>query len=1187
MKRALLAFLLLAGCAPAAPLTPPATPGDAELAVKKLRLPPGFKAEVVAAEPQLANPVAFCFDEKGRIFASETFRAWSSVYDIRSYMSWLDDDLGCRTVEDREKMYRKRLGADVAKLEVESEQVRLLEDADGDGRMDRSTVFADGFRTMLDGIASGVLAMNDTVWFTNIPSLWKLTDTDGDGKADERTALHTGYGVHMNYIGHDLHGLILGPDGKLYFSIGDRGLRVKTREGKLIDNPDSGAVLRCDFPNGDNLELVHTGLRNPQELAFDQLGNLWTWDNNCDWHDMARWVMVVPGGDSGWRIGYQFFADRGAWERERIWEAKGDAPYRLAPIANIDHGPSGIAFYPGTGLPARYDDHFIVCNFPGGLNAWAVKPKGASYEVVGQQEFVWNIWATDVAFGPKPGVYISDWGDGWMRKGVGRIFRVFDPALENDTSAAEVARILAGGLEKRPAPELAGFLAHRDLRVRQQAQFELARRKDPALAEVALKGTASLARLHGIWGLRQIGRDAEKHVLLALLADADAETRAQAAKALGEVGAPAAALVPLLKDESPRVRFFAAMGLRDREAMGPVIEMLRENADQDQYLRHAGVMALSRMGDADGLMRASKDSSRSVRLASLLAMRKLGLSQVAIFLDDGDPALVVEAARAINDVPIEGAQGEAIGALAGILSNPALPEKALLRAINANFRLGEPGNAEALAAFAARQDVPEGLRVEALRALADWEKPPGRDRVVGVWRPLPPRRLDAVQPVLGTPLEALLRDRSEGIKVQALRTVKALRTPMELNPMMLDRSPAVRIEVVKLFAETDVIRLGLHDKDLGVRVESIRRIPTIAHGRALVPLLDKLAEKDEALAVRQAAIAALASTPGGEPSLRRLEERAVPPTLALDLAEALAKVSGKPLPELPAGALLEGGDPKAGAAVYNKPETQCVRCHRLGDGGGPVGPALTDVGSRLTKEKVLQSLLEPNAEIAKGFEQAVVRKKSGDIVTGRVEREDAGVLVLMDNEAKLVTIAKSDIDARKTGLSAMPEDLGKKLSKRDVRDVVEFLSRYRVVDPKKLPLEPGAIVVDDEDPARFRVEGNWRRVTAGGDYGTRTHWAFPDETGRAKATWTVPLPKPGRWKVYAWYGIDPQGTHATNAPFSVVERFGARMIEVDQTKETCSWKLLGTFSFGASATVTLSSNADNPVYADAVKLVPE
>src|SRR6266478_5289602 len=198
-------------------------------------------------------------------------------------------------------MYKKHLKDKFATYEVAHDRVRLIEDTDGDGVADKATVFADGFHSAADGIGAGVLARKGNVYYTCIPNLWLLRDTKGENKADVKKSLSHGYGVHVAFLGHDLHGLRFGPDGKIYFSCGDRGLNVKTKEGATIFNPDSGAVLRCD-PDGSNLELVATGLRNPQELAFDQYGNLFAVDNNSDSGDKARWVYIVDGGDSGWRM---------------------------------------------------------------------------------------------------------------------------------------------------------------------------------------------------------------------------------------------------------------------------------------------------------------------------------------------------------------------------------------------------------------------------------------------------------------------------------------------------------------------------------------------------------------------------------------------------------------------------------------------------------------------------------------------------------------------------------------------------------------------------------------------------------------------------------------------------------------------------------------------------------------------
>ncbi|HYE97788.1 MAG TPA: PVC-type heme-binding CxxCH protein, partial [Planctomycetota bacterium] len=462
---------------------------EAEPSKAKFKVAHGLAVELFAAEPHFVNPVAFDLDARGRAYVVETHRLGNATFDVRGRMSWVDDDLACRTVADREAMHRKHMGdAAYSKLRA-SERVRRVEDTDGDGRADRATTFAEGFDTPADGLASGVLVRGKDVWLANVPNLWHLRDEDDDGRADARKVLHHGYGVRLAFIGHDLHGLTWGPDGKLYFTIGDRGLHVE-HEGRTVSNPDSGAVLRCN-PDGTQLVLFCTGLRNPQELAFDDHGNLWTVDNNCDNGDRARLTLLMEGGDVGWRIGYQQAPRAGPWIAEHLWKpsAAQTAPSQLPAIANIGHGPSGLAFHPGVaGLPPELDGHFFLSNFPGSVVVWRVVEKGAGFEAVGVRELVQNIWSTDVTFGPDGGLYVLDWVDGWGMPNKGRIWRMRDPKVA-PPALAELQALLAEDLTRRSDDALVELLGHRDRRVRQSAQFALAARgAGAAFLKAAAKG---------------------------------------------------------------------------------------------------------------------------------------------------------------------------------------------------------------------------------------------------------------------------------------------------------------------------------------------------------------------------------------------------------------------------------------------------------------------------------------------------------------------------------------------------------------------------------------------------------------------------------------------------------------------------------------------------------------------------
>ncbi|MBN9691997.1 MAG: PQQ-dependent sugar dehydrogenase [Verrucomicrobia bacterium] len=622
---------LVADDRPTQPKLAPAS-NEGEIRIKQFKHVPGLHIDLWAAEPMLANPVAFSVDEQGRIYTSETYRYRTSVLDIRHYMFMLEDDLAARTIDDRLAMIRKWFGPQGEQaLSRETEVIRLLEDTNRDGRADSSRIFADGFTSPLDGIASGVLARNGEVWFTDIPSVWKVSPKSGTQEAvpPPRTPLASqpkvmdghqaeellrGFGVRFSYTGHDLHGLKFGPDGRLYFSVGDRGAHVVTREGTVIDLPDEGAVFRCE-PDGSRLEVVHRGLRNPQELAFNEYGDLFSGDNDSDQGDRERWVQIIEGADSGWRVGHQHapLGNAGMWNLERLWvpHFEGQAAYLLPPIANIGDGPSGLVYDYGTSFPAAWKNRFLLAYFKGtsaksGVVSIAIRPsRGGGYELVAHDEFVWNSLVPDVDLGPDGAVYFADWHEGWPKSNKGRIYRATFPEVLADPVVQQTATLLREGFTKRSEAELLTILGHRDQRVRQEAQFALAGRGKsswPALQSVALGTNPQLARIHAVWGLGQIVRATdtpgqspttawvpELTALLPLLKDPDAEIRVQAARMLGEAELLEAAdgLAALAAtDPSARVQVAAALALRHsaygrRHAADALDRLQARNADAD------------------------------------------------------------------------------------------------------------------------------------------------------------------------------------------------------------------------------------------------------------------------------------------------------------------------------------------------------------------------------------------------------------------------------------------------------------------------------------------------------------------------------------------------------------------------------------------------------------------------------
>jgi len=739
----------------------PITTDAAEAAIKKFTVAPGIKVDLFASEPQLENPVAISVDERGRVFVAETHRYRNAVFDVTVKTNWLLPDLSFRTIGDRDAFLRETFATNLAILTQDSEMIRLVEDRNGDGKADTSSVFAQGYNEPVSGVGAGVLARNGQVWFTCIPDFWQITETTGPSdKPPEavRKKIAFGFGVHTGVSGHDLHGLTQGPDGRIYFSSGDRGFVVTNLEGKVLSLPDEGGVLRCE-PDGTKLEIFARGLRNPQELAFNHLGDLFTDDNDTAGPDDSRVINVVERGDYGWRASYQFAPSFGPWITENVWRGGIDGTLPYAGLAA--QGPSGLAFNPGAGLGERWRDHFFVCDFPGGVWAFSVERSGASYKVSKREKFLWNLWPTDVDFMPDGSLLVADWVGGWGQPQKGRLYtlRSSERATTNDTAA------LLSSLGQKSMRELIGLLGHDDYRVRLAAQLKAERGSkrdgiaifenvtaEQMLLEVAASATNRLARIHSIWALGNIARrgfhqQAAKLIGLGLRHDSDPEIRAQYGRTLGD----SCALEPawreaaeLARDPEPRVKMLALLSLaRLGRALGKppidptdlLVSLARENNDADPFVTHALVDAVVPHAATPGLLaKLEGDSQPAVRRIALLTQRRMGQPEIARFLADADPRLATEAARAINDVPIPGA----MNALAQLLTSDNCPTNAVTRAINANFRLGGPEPARTVATYAARKDAPPALRVEALNALSDWNKPSPLDRVMGLWRPIAP-----------------------------------------------------------------------------------------------------------------------------------------------------------------------------------------------------------------------------------------------------------------------------------------------------------------------------------------------------------------------------------------------------------------------------------------------------------------
>ena len=1076
-----------------------------------IKITEGMEITRWASDSLAPDPVAIDIDDQGAVYLNSTNRGKVSEFDIRGHRDWMTESIGFQTVEDRKAFLHRTFAPensdknawlpdlngdgihDWHDLTIEKEEIWKLEDKNGDGYADQSTRILNQFNQEVTDVAGGLLVRKKDAFVAIGPDLWRLDNTNKKGLWTNAKSIATGFAVHIGFGGHGMSSVIEGPDGKIYWQIGDIGANITTVDGRNLPNPNSGVLVRSN-PDGTDFEIVAYGIRNTHEFAFDHYGNIISSDNDGDHPgESERLVHIVEGADIGWRSNWQYgkYTDPKnnlykVWMDERLylprWE--GQAAYIIPPIRNYHNGPTGMVFNPGTALGKKWQNKFFLVEFVGNANnshIWAfdLKPKGASFDFNSEVDVVRGILPTGIRFGPEGALYAADWVNGWDAKNYGRVWKLDVTPNANDMAAErqKTKELIQMDYSKAPLNQLSELLYYGDMRVRQKAQFELVERGETNAFEQAINQKENqLARVHGIWGIGQLARSkpALSEKLVSLIQDTDLEIQAQAIKVLGDnkYKGAAKAIIPSLASSSARVQFFAAQALgrmEEAEAVKPLLKLVEVNRDQDVYLRHAAVLALSRIGQVEPIAALATSSNRSLRIAAVLVLRRLKNPAVAQFLYDSDEYIVTEAARAIHD---DESIPAALPALAKTLTvNKWTSEPLIRRAINACLRVGTAKEIDYLVAYIQRQDISDALRAEGIATLGTWGSPSVLDRVDGRYRGVLDRKAsDVVDKVAGI-VPAFLKSKNpevlfatgQLIAELGIQNAKSEQTQLFLN----HPSPKVRAgQLSSLTALNDVnlpllLQKGIEDVDRNVRAQALGSLDKISIPKAQLPgIVNPIFEKGS-LPEQQQLLQSIAKMPvdNTQEVLSDLIERMVanklPAGIRLDLIEAVeATQAEKLVAKLDAlktkGTLtdeykdaLYGGNLQLGNVIfYRNQSVECIRCHNAGGEGGVVGPSLKGIGSRLTREQILQALIEPSARIAPGYGMISLKLTDGQEVTGTVLQETDNEIQLKTSEAEPLRIATARIKSRENYPSSMPP-MGGLMSKREIRDVVEFLASLK------------------------------------------------------------------------------------------------------------------------------------------------
>lgn len=340
-------------------------------------LDPRLKLELIAENPQIVTPIGIAFAYDGDLLVIESH------------------------THHRQNDYQG----------PPKDRIRRYSDTNDDGKFDTWSTFYEGTEATM----SLRTADDGSIYVATRMEIFRLRDTNGDKVADQRDEI-----AHLEtegrYPHNGLAGLAFGPDGLLYFGLGENlgePYTIVASDGsKIAGGGEGGTIYHCHM-DGSNLKRMATGVWNPFGMIFDPVGRLFMVDNDPDSRPPCRLLQIVPGGD----YGYQFRYGRTGVHPLQAWN--GELPGTLPMVAGTGEAPSGIVWYEGELWGTSWGDHRIE-TFRLGHNGAGVQ---ATAQTVVQGDH--NFRPVDFAIAPDGSLYFTDWVDrSYPVHGMGRIWRL-------------------------------------------------------------------------------------------------------------------------------------------------------------------------------------------------------------------------------------------------------------------------------------------------------------------------------------------------------------------------------------------------------------------------------------------------------------------------------------------------------------------------------------------------------------------------------------------------------------------------------------------------------------------------------------------------------------------------------------------------------------------------------------------
>ncbi len=998
----------------------------------RLKVPPGFVVEVVAAPPLVHHPMMANFDERGRLFVAES------------------SGLNLRAPELLKELPNK---------------VLLLEDVDAKGRFTKSRVFADKMT-----FPSGALPLNGSVYVTAAPHIWKLTERPGTAVPGlERIELVSKF----NFIGNaaDVHGPFLGPDGRIYWCDGRHGHEIVRKDGS-ISKGKAARIFRCK-PDGSEVEVVcGGGMDNPVEIAFTDEGELLvTVDilhNQPSRNDGI--IFAIEGGNYPWH------------EASKELPRTGDL---LPAIENLGWvAPSGIMRYRSGWFGTEYLGNLFTAQFNRHrIQRHILERDGAGFKCK-TEDFLTsddkNFHPTDVFEDADGSILVIDTG-GWFRIGC-PTSQIARPEVKG-----AIYRIRKADMKPMNAQRV-NDLRGSDIPWAVWEPHNLALclpmpwLGDRAIQEFANRGKASLPNLEeflkfnrdpqlsrgAIWAATRIEHEDARRIVRPMVNDKDLSVKLTALHSVGlhRDAKALPALCKIVAKDHPAAQRQAATALgriKHPDAIAPIMEALKQS-NGDRFLEHALIYALIQIDNRDKTAPYLNDRSRPVRRAALIALDQmehgnLTREELAAQLHSDHKPLVKAAVDIVASRPKWAS--EITGLMREWLKEADPTRQESVRSL--------------LMAICKEASIQE-IMIQALRD----PKTPAPTRLLLVETigrapvaKLPPAWVDELGKTLDQFDDAIAQQGIAAIRVRSLtdfdrkldRLVMDTRYVAEtrvqafgalaprggkigdgafqflLLQLKDDRPPLLRLATAK----------GLSQAMLDeAHLMQLTKMVGSAGPLELPPLL-AVFEQNRSAEVGHKLLAALDKNP----SLVSLTSAAIDKAVqrspddvrkqAVKLTDRLLVDAGKQkarLDELEA--LSTGGSFEQGRDIYFGNKASCSACHALNNKGGGVGPDLGKIGAIRSGRDLLESIVFPSASFARGFETYVVETKTGKTHNGILARESADAVYLLTTERVEIRIPRDEVETfLPSRVSIMPQGLDTQLTRGELRDLLAYLQGLR------------------------------------------------------------------------------------------------------------------------------------------------